>query len=66
MIPLVIAVIGLAATAVGALIGARSAKFGAERNAEAARQQVRDHGAIEHGHWLRQQRFDAYESFLAA
>ncbi|MFJ8846671.1 hypothetical protein ACIRFF_27665 [Streptomyces cyaneofuscatus] len=66
VIPLIIAAIGLAATAVGALIGARSAKFGAERNAETARQQVRDQGAVEHGHWLRQQRFDAYESFLAA
>ncbi|MFI1097325.1 hypothetical protein [Streptomyces sp. NPDC020917] len=66
VVPLVIAVIGLAATAVGALIGARSARFGAEQNAEAARQQVRDQGAVEHGHWLRQQRFDTYESFLAA
>ncbi|MFE2441578.1 hypothetical protein ACFXDF_05795 [Streptomyces sp. NPDC059426] len=63
---LVIAVIGLAATGLGAVVGARATKFGAEKSAEAARRQVQDQGAIEHGHWLRQQRFSTYESFLEA
>ncbi|MDN3053230.1 hypothetical protein PH213_01425 [Streptomyces sp. SRF1] len=65
-VPLVIAVIGLAATGLGAVVGARATKFGAEKSAEAARRQVQDQGAIEHGHWLRQQRFSTYESLLEA
>ncbi|UOB12025.1 hypothetical protein MQE23_24495 [Streptomyces sp. HP-A2021] len=66
VLPLVIAVIGLAATGLGAVLGARATKFGAEKSAEAVRRQVQDQGAIEHGHWLRQQRFTTYESFLEA
>lgn len=66
VIPLVIAVIGLAATGLGAVVGARATKFGAEKSAEAIRRQVQDQGAIEHGHWLREQRFSTYESFLEA
>ncbi|MFH8902542.1 hypothetical protein ACH4HG_40125 [Streptomyces coeruleorubidus] len=66
VIPLVIALIGLAATGLGAVVGARAAKFGAEKSAEAVRRQVQDQGAVEHGHWLRQQRFSTYESFLEA
>ncbi len=66
MIPLAIAVIGLAATGWGALVGARAARFGAEKNAEAVRRQVQDQGAVEHGHWMRQERMTAYESFLGA
>ncbi|WP_406474295.1 hypothetical protein [Streptomyces platensis] len=66
VIPLVVAVIGLAATGLGAVVGARATKFGAEKSAEAVRRQVQDQGAVEHGHWLRQQRFNTYESFLEA
>ncbi|MEU8890357.1 hypothetical protein [Streptomyces sp. NPDC048442] len=66
VIPLVIAVIGLAATGLGAIVGARAARFGAERNAETVRRQVQDQGAVEHGHWLRQQRLITYETFLEA
>lgn len=66
VIPLLIAVIGLAATGLGTIVGARAARFGAEKNAETVRRQVRDQGAVEHGHWLRQQRLNTYESFLEA
>ncbi|MEV5972949.1 hypothetical protein [Streptomyces sp. NPDC051921] len=50
VIPLLIAVIGLAATVLGAILGARAARFGAEKNAEAVRRQVQDQSAVEHGH----------------
>jgi hypothetical protein len=66
VIPLVVAVLGLGATGLGAVVGARAARFGAEKSAEAVRRQVQDQGAVEHGHWLRQQRFNTYESFLEA
>lgn len=66
MIALVVAVIGLAATGPGAVVGARASRFGAEKNAETVRRQVQDQGAVEHGHWLRQQRLSTYESFLEA
>lgn len=66
MISLVAAVIGLAATGLGAVVGARAARFGAERNAETVRRQVQDQGVVEHGHWLRQQRLNTYETFLEA
>ncbi|MFF3886997.1 hypothetical protein [Streptomyces sp. NPDC001914] len=66
MIPLALAAVGLAATWLGAIVGARAAKFGAEKSAEAIRSQVHDQGAVEHAHWLRQQRFSTYESFLEA
>lgn len=66
VIPLLVAVIGLAATGLGALVGARAAKFGALKNAETVRRQVQDQGAVEHGHWLRQQRLNTYEGFLEA
>ncbi|MEF9883736.1 hypothetical protein [Streptomyces sp. P9-A4] len=66
VIPLLIAVIGLAATVLGAILGARAARFGAEKNAETVRRQVQDQSAVEHGHWLRQQRLGTYESFLEA
>ncbi|WP_405788215.1 hypothetical protein [Streptomyces sp. NBC_01367] len=66
VIPLLVAVIGLAATGLGAIVGARSTRFGAEKNAETVRRQVQDQGAVEHGHWLRQQRLGTYESFLEA
>ncbi|MGW7343343.1 hypothetical protein [Streptomyces sp. NPDC054854] len=66
VIPLLVAVIGLAATGLGAVVGARSTRFGAEKNAEPVRRQVQDQGAVEQGHWLRQQRLGTYESFLEA
>ncbi|MFI7088522.1 hypothetical protein ACIBUR_33635 [Streptomyces anulatus] len=66
VIPLVLAVIAFAATGLGAVVGARAARFVAEKSAEAVRRQVRDQGAVEHAHWLRQQRFSTYESFLEA
>lgn len=65
-IPLAIAVLGLAATLLGAVVGARAAKFGAEKSAEALRRQVQDQSTVEHGHWLRHQRLSAYENFLEA
>ncbi|WP_143041353.1 hypothetical protein [Streptomyces indicus] len=66
VVPLAIAVIGLVATGLGAVVGARAARFGAEKNAEAVRRQVQDQGAVEHGHWMRQERLSTYESFLEA
>ena len=66
VIPLAVAVIGLAATGWGAVVGSRAAKFGAEKSADAARRQVQDQATVEHGHWLRQQRLSAYEGFLEA
>ncbi|MEU3990072.1 hypothetical protein AB0F24_17145 [Streptomyces platensis] len=62
------------AAGVAALVGAvaggwyagRAAKQGAEKAAEAVLRQVVDQGAIEHGHWLRGQRQEAYVAFLAA
>ncbi|MFJ8856688.1 hypothetical protein [Streptomyces sp. NPDC102437] len=44
----------------------RSARVGAERAAAAVLEQVTKQAAAEHGHWLRQQRQDAYTAFLAA
>lgn len=54
---------GAVAGAIGAVRGARA---GAETTAEATRQQVRDQAAVEHSHWLRQQRQAAYSAFIAA
>lgn len=66
---------GWAAVAAGvsALVGAvasgwytgRSAKQGAEKAAAAVLKQVTDQGAVEHGHWLRGQRQEAYLEFLS-
>ncbi|MEU6340665.1 hypothetical protein ABZ883_06910 [Streptomyces sp. NPDC046977] len=50
----------------GGIAAVRGARIGAERTAEATRQQVQDQAAAEHGHWLREQRRDAYASFIAA
>ncbi|MEU4985988.1 hypothetical protein [Streptomyces sp. NPDC021969] len=47
------AVAGVGGTAIGALVAAKG-----------ARNQVRDQGAVEHAHWLRQGRNSAYQSFL--
>ncbi|MBD3549908.1 hypothetical protein [Streptomyces sp. JV180] len=66
---------GWAAVAAGvsALVGAvasgwytgRSARQGAEKAAAAVLKQVADQGAVEHGHWLRGQRQEAYLEFLS-
>ncbi|WP_147972794.1 hypothetical protein [Streptomyces sp. col6] len=66
LIALVAAVFGLAGTVVGAVVAARAAKAGADKNAETARRQVEDQATAEHAHWLRQQRLTAYEGFLEA
>lgn len=44
----------------------RSARVGAERAAAAVLEQVTKQATAEHGHWLREQRQDAYTAFLAA
>ncbi|MET9293905.1 hypothetical protein [Streptomyces sp. NPDC003077] len=66
IVALVAAAFGLAGTVVGAALSARAAKKGASLSAQAALQQVRDQGAVDQSHWLRQQRLQAYEGFLAA
>ncbi|WP_216591366.1 hypothetical protein [Streptomyces brasiliscabiei] len=58
----VAAVFGLA----GTVVGARAAKKGALISAEVTLQQVRDQADVDQAHWLRQQRLQAYEGFLAA
>ncbi|MET8165713.1 hypothetical protein ABZT34_15890 [Streptomyces sp. NPDC005329] len=58
----VAAVFGLA----GTVVGARAAKKGALISAEVTLQQVRDQANVDQAHWLRQQRLQAYEGFLAA
>ncbi|MFF0009989.1 hypothetical protein [Streptomyces sp. NPDC005374] len=62
VLALVAAVFGLA----GTIVGARAAKKGALISAEVTLQQVRDQANVDHAHWLRQQRLQAYEGFLAA
>ncbi|MFE4855869.1 hypothetical protein [Streptomyces sp. NPDC056670] len=66
LIALVAAAFGLAGTVVGAVVAARAAKAGADKNAETVRRQVEDQATVEHAHWLRQQRLTAYEGFLEA
>ncbi len=62
MLAFVAAVFGLA----GTVVGARAAKKGALISAEVTLQQVRDQADVDQAHWLRQQRLQAYEGFLAA
>ncbi|MFI6278422.1 hypothetical protein [Streptomyces sp. NPDC050988] len=66
VVALVAAVFGLAGTVVGAALSARAAKKGALLSAQAALLQVRDQATVDQAHWLRQQRLQAYEGFLAA
>ncbi|MDX3386627.1 hypothetical protein PV682_35055 [Streptomyces niveiscabiei] len=63
-IALTAAAFGLAGTVIGAIVSARGAKAGADRNAQTVIQQVQDQAVVEHSHWLRQQRLTAYEGFL--
>lgn len=51
---------------VGALAAVRGARIGAEKAAETARQQVEDQASVDHYHWLRQQRLEAYTALLTA
>ncbi|MFJ8865441.1 hypothetical protein ACIRD6_06715 [Streptomyces sp. NPDC102473] len=62
VLALVASVFGLA----GTVVGARAAKKGALISAEVTLQQVRDQADVDQAHWLRQQRLQAYEGFLAA
>lgn len=62
VLALVAAVFGLA----GTVVGARAAKKGALISAGVTLQQVRDQADVDQAHWLRQQRLQAYEGFLAA
>ncbi|MEV5102670.1 hypothetical protein ACFQ7G_04750 [Streptomyces massasporeus] len=62
VLALVAAVFGLA----GTVVGAHAAKKGALISAEVTLQQVRDQADVDQAHWLRQQRLQAYEGFLAA
>ncbi|MDI9834852.1 hypothetical protein [Streptomyces sp. KAU_LT] len=55
----------LGGAAIGAIAAVRGARIGAEKAAEAARQQVRDQASVDHHHWLRQQRLEAYAALLA-
>ncbi|MGW2415443.1 hypothetical protein ACWCV5_25105 [Streptomyces tubercidicus] len=66
IVAVVAAVFGLAGTVVGAALSARAAKNGAVLSAQATLQQVRDQATVDQAHWLRQQRLQAYEGFLAA
>nr|WP_167532254.1 hypothetical protein [Streptomyces collinus] len=50
----------------GGVAAVRGARIGAEKTAEATRQAVHDQAAAEHGHWLREQRRDAFASFITA
>ena len=54
------------AAIVGALVGAGAGILGAWINARSLRQQVRYQAVVEHGHWRRQNRSDAYTEFLGA
>ncbi|MFD7200479.1 hypothetical protein [Streptomyces sp. NPDC059893] len=50
---------------IGAVAAVRGARIGAEKAAETARQQVQDQASVDHEHWLRQQRIEAYTGFLS-
>ncbi|WP_328544410.1 hypothetical protein [Streptomyces europaeiscabiei] len=54
----------IAGAVVGAVAAVRGARIGAEKAAETARLQVQDQASIDHEHWLRQQRIEAYSEFL--
>ncbi|MFG2954835.1 hypothetical protein ACGF5O_14015 [Streptomyces sp. NPDC048291] len=60
---LIAAGFGLVGAAVGGAAAVWGARIGAERSAQAVKQQVQDQAAVEHAHWIRQQRLEAYEGF---
>jgi hypothetical protein len=56
----------LGGSIVGAIAPVRGTRIGAERTAQATLQQVRDQAVLDHAHWLRQQRQEAYVALLGA
>ncbi|MFD8308113.1 hypothetical protein ACFV29_38145 [Streptomyces sp. NPDC059690] len=64
------ALVGLVGAVGGAAIGGmaatRGARVGAETAARATARQVQDQAAVDHMHWLRGQRLQAYQDLLAA
>jgi hypothetical protein len=50
----------------GGMAAVRGAKIGAENAADVARQQTKDQATVEHQHWIREQRQQAYVAFMAA
>ncbi|MFE0812745.1 hypothetical protein ACFW34_35540 [Streptomyces sp. NPDC058848] len=63
---LVLALVAAGFGLAGTVVGARAAKKGALISAEVTLQQVRDQADVDQAHWLRQQRLQSYEGFLAA
>lgn len=70
IIALVAAGVGLIGAIGGAAIGgaaaARGARIGAETAARATEKQVSDQADADHGHWIRDQRLEAYRAMLLA
>ncbi|MFJ9021629.1 hypothetical protein ACIRPU_16875 [Streptomyces sp. NPDC102259] len=70
LVALIAAGVGLAGAIGGAAIGgyaaARGARIGAETAARATARQVQDQAAVDHTHWLRERRLEAYQEFLKA
>ncbi|MEV8334302.1 hypothetical protein [Streptomyces niveus] len=56
----------LGGAAVGGIAAVRGARLGAEKSAEATRQQVKDQAVVEHLHWLRQERREACVELLTS
>lgn len=56
----------IVAAAIGAAVGIPGAIGAGVIAYRAGRRQVADQGVVDHGHWRRQIRFEAYEKFLAA
>ncbi|MFD0068173.1 hypothetical protein [Streptomyces sp. NPDC056690] len=55
----------ITAAAIGAAVGIPGATGAGVIAYRAGRRQVADQGVVDHRHWRRQNRFDAYERFLA-
>ncbi|MFD5317884.1 hypothetical protein [Streptomyces sp. NPDC127098] len=56
---------GLLGAAIGGFAAAWGARIGAETAARASAQQVRDQAQVDHDHWLRGQRLEAWRALLA-
>ncbi|MFE9333799.1 hypothetical protein [Streptomyces sp. NPDC006925] len=57
---------GLIGAGIGGITAARGARIGAETAARATSLQVRDQATVDHEHWLRGQRLEAYKELLEA
>ncbi|GAB2915543.1 hypothetical protein [Streptomyces mayteni] len=57
---------GLLGAAIGGFAATRGARIGAETAARASAQQVRDQAQVDHEHWLRGQRLEAWRALLAS